>query len=589
MRIIIVVFASYIVASGDPSSSNNINNNNNNNNETHLNKKYHDERDDNKTQCSIFDKYLDGLDSNGFVADIVPATTPEVVVPATSADKSDSVLDFNDAYLEAEFKKMAEQFNDLNSLFDYEYGQPVENNSLSGVGGGSGPSVNADDMEMDTSYFKESLLTAAKNVQKTKAAMINDATVKTNNSPNPEAGGGGGGNGVAAPKTCISEDIDCIVESCCILKRSNALKCDFQPMSEDELVEITEILPTNSNCNQLLVKLVKTKVPRSSRNKMIITDVMSAESVGEEREDDDDYAMNEEEPTIGGQLLLFDCLNGIIPNEHKIAMTFSRQNYPKQICMLPNFQTISIGSEPSSVATNSGAFCVVCADGTIEIISLADFQSISSIKEEEHHFTSVAYCRSLERLCCCTRRGSLIFYSLNDADNESGDEMIDIEEEVGPAAMLGSSIKNDGGVGNGCCVTDGATPQKSNDQQQQGGGEGATGIMTEDLHKTTSATSSSGFTTSIKVDCGTGLSGAISQPSPSPSSTSMNTAATSNLLAYRSGELSLDDLRTLYSLTQFDDKVVPYTAEVPSCWNDLVQAQKQRKQSQHTWRLHNDA
>ncbi|XP_073817547.1 BIR repeat containing ubiquitin-conjugating enzyme isoform X2 [Musca autumnalis] len=574
-----------VKASGDPSSSSSSsnNNNNNNNNETHLNKKYHDERDDTKTQCSIFDKYLDGLDSNGFVADIVPATTPEVVVPATSADKSDSVLDFNDAYLEAEFKKMAEQFNDLNSLFDYEYGQPVENNSLSGVGGGGsgGPSVNADDIEMDASYFKESLLTAAKNVQKTKTVMNNDSTVKTNNSPNPETGGGGGGGGNGAtPKPSVSEDIDCIVESCCILKRSNALKGDFQLSSEDELVEIAEILPTNSNCNQLLVKLVKTKVPvtRSNKNQMIITDVINTESGNDEHEDDDDdYAMNEEEPTIGGQLLLFDCLNGVIPNEHKIAMTFSRQNYPKQICMLPNFQTIQIGSESSSVTTNCGAFCVVCADGSIEIISLADFQRISTIKEEKHHFTSVAYCRSLERLCCCTRRGSLIFYSLNDADNESGDEMIDIEEEACPTALSG------GGIGR--CVTDGVRPQKGGEQQ------GAEGLPSMDdlLRYTTPTTTSSGFTTSIKVDCGSGIAGSVSQASPSPSSTSMNSATTSNLLAYRSGELTLDDLRTLYSLTQFDDKVVPYTAEVPSCWNDLVQAQKQRKQSQHTWRLHNDA
>ncbi|XP_059217801.1 baculoviral IAP repeat-containing protein 6 isoform X2 [Stomoxys calcitrans] len=568
-----------VKASGDPSSST----------ETHLNKKYHDERDE-KSQCTIFDKYSDGIDSNGFVADIVAASTPD---PGTSVEKSDSPMDYNDAYLEGEFKKMAEQFNDLYHLFDYNYGQPVESSSISGVGGSSGPSVAPEDMEMDINYFKENLLAAAKNVQKPKPALTNDSA-KTNNSPNPEPGSS------SAPKVSISEDIDCIVESCCVLKRTNGLKQDgaVSGGAEEELVEIAEIIPTNSNCNQLLVKLVKTKVHPTSRtasnnNKMIITEVLNTECAGHEECHDDDYTMNEEcqsSKSVGGQLLLFDCINGVIPNEHKMAMTFNRENYPKQICMLPNFQNITMPTESilqSNVCNtnpNAGAFCVVCADGSIEIFSLADFQRISTIKEEEHHFVSVAYCRSLERLCCCTRRGSLIFYSLNDSDNESGDEMIDMEEETCPTLVVSS---NEMGSSERC-VTDGVTPQQQNEQQLSFGGE-------------TSSTPESGngqkcnipvaLITSIKVDCGPSSmqsSGGICQSSPSPSSTSMN-SATSNLLAYRSGDLSLDDLRTLYSLTQFDEKVVLYTAEVPSCWNDLVQAQKQRKPSQHTWRLHNDA
>lgn len=550
-------------ASGDPSSSN----------ETHINKKYHDERDE-KTQCSIFDKYLDGLDSNGFVADIVPASTPEVV-PVTSGDKSDSPMEYNDAYLEAEFKKMAEQINDINSLFEYDYGQPVENSSLSGVGGGSGPSVNTDDIEMDATYFKENLLAAAKNVQKSKSALSKD-TMKANNSPNPEIAGG------AVPKVNVSEDIECIVESCSILKRSN---CSSE--TEEELVEIAEIVPTNSNCNQLLVKLVKTKLPSSSQ-RMIITEVGINADSGNEC--DDDYTMNEESEicnkSIGGKLMLFDCVNGVIPNEHKMAMTFNRDKYPKQICMLPNFNSISsveTNLSNAGASTNAGAFCVVCADGSIELFSLADFQRISTIKEDEHQFISVAYCRSLERLCCCTRKGSLIFYSLSDADNESGDEMIDMEEETCPPTLASTSNNDNTTVE--CCVTDGITPLKQNELQDV---NFATTTDAADIQKCTTTPTAS----SIRVDCGSGImpnsSGVISQSSPSPSSTSINVTS-SNLLAYRSGDMTLEDLRTLYSLTQFEDKVIPYTAEVPSCWNDLVQAQKQRKQSQHTWRLHNDA
>lgn len=65
-------------------------------------------------------------------------------------------------------------------------------------------------------------------------------------------------------------------------------------------------------------------------------------------------------------------------------------------------------------------------------------------------------------------------------------------------------------------------------------------------------------------------------------------------------ELSLSDLKTLYSLTLFDEMLTPYSAEVPGCWTELVQAQKQRRHPQNmspgedthlirTWRLHNDA
>lgn len=65
-------------------------------------------------------------------------------------------------------------------------------------------------------------------------------------------------------------------------------------------------------------------------------------------------------------------------------------------------------------------------------------------------------------------------------------------------------------------------------------------------------------------------------------------------------DLTLIDLKLLYYLTLFDEMLTPYSAEVPSCWNELVQAQKQRRHPHNirpgddghltkTWRLHNDA
>jgi len=92
--------------------------------------------------------------------------------------------------------------------------------------------------------------------------------------------------------------------------------------------------------------------------------------------------------------------------------------------------------------------------------------------------------------------------------------------------------------------------------------------------------------------------GAHVQTSPSASSAPSTNA---NLLAYKTADLTLEDLKVFYALTQFDDKLTVYSAEVPSCWNDIGQVQNQRKQSQNmrhggderdftrTWRLHNDA
>lgn len=73
----------------------------------------------------------------------------------------------------------------------------------------------------------------------------------------------------------------------------------------------------------------------------------------------------------------------------------------------------------------------------------------------------------------------------------------------------------------------------------------------------------------------------------------------SDIIAHRQ-ELNEADLKSLFMLTQFDPMLTPYSAEVPGCWTELVQAQKQRRQPQHlnpgedthlsrTWRLHNDA
>ncbi|KAL9897854.1 dual E2 ubiquitin-conjugating enzyme/E3 ubiquitin-protein ligase BIRC6-like isoform 3-T4 [Glossina fuscipes fuscipes] len=522
-------------------------------------------RDDNKSHTStMFEKYADSFDSNGFV----PMSKKTNTGAGASGDKSDAAIEYID--FEENFKK-------INHFCELTVFNLIENNadtSVSGGGGGGGSSIPSDDTEMEVSYIKKKWMESmSANKQKNNYVSVNNNNQNSGNHASMDAN---------ASKLVVNDEIDCVVESCTILKRMNALTDDDTFGRQQDLVEIDEIMPTNGFCNQLLVKLVKMKAPKEGTNKIIMANVEN---------DNDDYQMEDDKcqdqigcSTIGCQLLLFDCLDGIIPNEHKSALSFSRTKCPQQLCVLPNFPLLgAVESTGNQVVCQTyGALCVVCLDGTIEIYSLQDFQCITTIKEQEQHFIAVAYCRSLERLCCCTRRGTLIFYSLNDADNESGDEMLDADDESNIKIGIQECKSLECGE---LSVTDGGKKQLLQQHQNEPSNESQT-----HLHNVTS----------IKVDCSPSGSNAhcsAVQSSPSPSSSSMNAAAT-NLLAYRTGDLNLDDLRTLYSLTLFDENLTMYAAEVPSCWNDLVQAQKQRKQTQHmrgedtqftkTWRLHND-
>ena len=84
-----------------------------------------------------------------------------------------------------------------------------------------------------------------------------------------------------------------------------------------------------------------------------------------------------------------------------------------------------------------------------------------------------------------------------------------------------------------------------------------------------------------------------------PGTSSSLAACHEPVLAYRL-DLSYDDLRRLYELTRFDRCSPSYSATVPSCWSEMMQAQRQRHHPQHlhqsedqhhtrTWRLQNDA
>nr|XP_014092668.2 baculoviral IAP repeat-containing protein 6 isoform X3 [Bactrocera oleae] len=580
-----------------------------------LSDKYDQRDDDNKSLSSDFEKYADGFDSNGFVSELIALKKGDCVV----GDKVESLkADYNDL-LEDELMKMDLSHSYIFSQFLEKSLDGGSGNEIGvGVGVGSDVSLNANEIQMDPSYFKKKLLAATLAAQQNNTNNNNGHKSNNNNNSN---------SSTIVQKLTVSEDIDCVVESCTSVRRMNALVSDSEACSSAgggaangrrEVIEIAEILPVNGKCKQLLVKLVKTKAPNETSSKIIMATV-DMDLDDERMEDHADF--NSE--AVAAQLLLFDYVDSAISNEYTLAVTFSRTKCPQQLCILPNFQTSD--DEQNSFNTDSGALCVVCADGSMEIYSLTDFQPVTVVEEEGEHFVSVAYCRSLDRLCGCTRSGSLIFYSLNDAENESGDEMLEMEEDCKTALVTtypqrpseNDFLNTDAGNRNialskvSVTVPDGLS---RNVAPTVSTSTSSVSIGVEHLTDDNQYFGIESLLTAsnIKIDCSgqgssssSGLNGSLnnnslSQSSPSPSTSSINAASTSNLLAYKTSELSLDDLRTLYELTQFDDVLALYTAEVPSCWNDLVQAQKQRKQPQHlrhgddtqftkTWRLHNDA
>lgn len=152
-----------------------------------------------------------------------------------------------------------------------------------GVGGGVSSAIslssNTNEIEMDTNYFKEKLLAAAQ------------AATQNNNNNNNNNGNNNNHNvGLSLSKMTVSEEIDVVMESCTSVKRMHEAAT---LVGEREVVEIAEILPTNGNCNQLLVKLLKKRAPEEAASQIIMATVEA---------DLEDERMTEDE---GGYLLYY--------------------------------------------------------------------------------------------------------------------------------------------------------------------------------------------------------------------------------------------------------------------------------------------
>lgn len=284
--------------------------------------------------------------------------------------------------------------------------------------------------------------------------------------------------------------------------------------------EITEILPSFDN-RYLLIVLKRSQ--EKSDDEIVFMET-----------DQNDAYSPEEFPFV--HLLLYGIDdNGLIKEVPLCQRLLGPKDTPIEISMLPKFDTN--GRLFSGSPTESGAFVMTCVDGSIKVLSITTLKTLSEAKVEGQKFISTVYCKNLERLCGCTDKGLLHFYSFYDLDIDSSDE---VDDES--AMAMGESVS---------------------DNKQ------------------------------INYD------NAIPSTSTAPPTQADEKRSLPELVANRK-ELTLNDLKVLYSLTLFDEMLTPYSAEVPGCWSELVQAQKQRRHPQHlspgedthltrTWRLHNDA
>ncbi|CRK88840.1 CLUMA_CG002660, isoform A [Clunio marinus] len=282
--------------------------------------------------------------------------------------------------------------------------------------------------------------------------------------------------------------------------------------------EITEILPSYDS-RYLLIVLKRSQ--EKSDDEIVFMET-----------DQNDAYSPEEFPFV--HLLLYSIDdNGLIKEVPLCQRLLGPKDTPIEICMLPKFDTN--GRLFSGSPSESGGFVMACVDGSIKVLSITTLKTISEAKVDGQKFISTVYCKNLERLCGCTDKGLLHFYSFYDLDIDSSDE---VEDET---LMITNEFDNK--------------------------------IINYD--------------------------NAVPSTSTAPPKPIDDKRTTPELIAHRQ-DLTLSDLKVLYSLTLFDEMLTPYSAEVPGCWTELVQAQKQRRHPQHlspgedthltrTWRLHNDA
>lgn len=228
---------------------------------------------------------------------------------------------------------------------------------------------------------------------------------------------------------------------------------------------------------------------------------------------------------------------GLLKEDVVCERIFAGGDAPIEFSILPKFDTNGRIFSGSPSETNS--IVVTCMDGSIKVLSITSLMTLSEARVPGEKFISSVYCKNLERLCACTENATLHFYSFYDLDNDSSDEL---EDEM---------------------------------------------VLNQNDNKSNNAVSCSSSTTATNSSNNNSLKQSSGENDKSPKL---------ELIAHKR-ELNITDLKVLYSLTLFDEMLTPFSAEVPVCWTELIQAKRRQNMNgpgednymTRTWRLHNDA
>lgn len=296
---------------------------------------------------------------------------------------------------------------------------------------------------------------------------------------------------------------------------------------------IGEVIPSSDNKYLLVVLRLKQK-ERKGSSQAEETEQVEVEKVEEEKEVQEEEIPEEiEEEDEWRTILYLYYLNeeGLVKADDPLVKWLTDEETPLEIVMLP--KSDGSGRSFGGPETEQGICVMTCADGKLRIIALKTLNVISEASVKDDHFVSATYCKSLERLCGCTAKGCLHFYSFYDLDADSSDER---DDDV--TSMIGNGNKSTTGAERIPCSTDGAT---------------STAAANLLKFEATPSTSSS--------------------PSQAPTVAGGNANAQGDnhpsdvLLAYKS-DVSLNTLKVLYSLTLFNEMLTPYSAEVSGCWSE---------------------
>lgn len=328
-----------------------------------------------------------------------------------------------------------------------------------------------------------------------------------------------------------------------VLTQTEAITC--VPM---QLLMVDSHLVTDFSIVDIISSYDKKYLLIVLKNTAVSTSIPSSTDIPIDVDEDVDTGQKSGDSKNEVLLVVFEVKETGLEAIPTVSRWFLEENAPVQICMLPNY--IDKLTNEVVDATNENVFAMICQSGKLLLISLLTLSTISDVSEYEK-FVSVTYCKNLERICAATVSGMLHFYAffdmdLDSADDHEDDKMANLDVQFGMALDGGDISETDG------------QPIPSTSNSPPGG------VQRDATH------------------CAT-YYGSSAVP----------------FYAYKL-ELTPNDLKAMYALTLFDPILTQYSAEVPACWNELIQAQKQRRPSQQlragdnsyltkTWRLHNDA